>query len=297
MATTPTVLGTGPFEYTDPKGKQVLIPLSALVFKNGQLSVDSTKWPTPNSASITLPGFVNPMLGSLAQQDLIVPVPTPAPKPAMTLTAADAGSAGNGIKVTITTGSLNVDPTQTTFSLKIEETDTYPGLMPTTIATVLGTDKSAGTQPGLVHVVQSSLPAAGMPAAVSKQPFTQPAPPPPPPPPGPNAQSVLMNNAKTPAPFVTLEAKKIGADGALTVVTIANVTGTTFDLTAYWTKTVSGLTLANLQSNLANMSYELTILAPPSGIISVPASAAVQLTGGIDGSPGTAASAIVFAAQ
>lgn len=290
MATTPTVLGNGPLEYTDPSGKQVSIPLSALFFDhNHQLSVDPSKWPA------ALPGFVASLLADLAQQQLIVPAPVASPKPAMVITASDAGSAGNGIKVTITS-TPNVDPTQTTFSFKVEETDTYTGLTLATIAQVLGTDKAPSTTPGLVHVVQGTLAASGLPALVSKQVFTQPTPPPPPPPPGPNAQSVV--NDKTKAAWVTLEAKKIGADGVLTTVTIANVntTNNTFDLTAYWTKTASGITLATLQTNLASLGYEI-VGTSPGGIFSVPSAGVIQLTGGTDSPGATAASAVVFAGQ
>jgi hypothetical protein len=281
MSTTPTVLGNVPLEYTDPvSGKQVSIPLSALKFTNGQLSVDSSIWKP------AVPGFVASLLATWAQQGLIVPVAAAAPKPAMTLTAGDAGSTGNGIKVTISNVKLNIDPTQTTFNIKIEETDTYTGLTPASIVTILGTDKAAGTQPGLVHVVQSTTPANGMPAAISKAAMAVPSG-------GSNAQKQLMNNAATPAPFLTLEAKRAGTDGTQTTVTIA-VQATTFDLTAYWSKTVTGATLATLQSNVA---YELKILPPPSGIISPPAGASAQLSGGSDGSSPSAASAIVFAAQ
>jgi hypothetical protein len=303
MATTPTVLGGGPLEYTDPNsGKQISIPLSALFFdpkKNNQLSVDSTKWPDPKATPVTLPPFVTSLLADLSQQQLILPAPVASPKPALIVTATDPGSAGNGIKLTIAITTPNVDPTQTVFSIKVEETDLYPGLTLSTIAQVLGTDKKAGTTPGLVHVVDGTLAASGLPAAVASQPFTQPAPPPPPPPPGPNAQSVLMNNAKVPAAFVTLEAKKLGADGALTVVTIANVDSTknTFDLTAYWTKSATGIKLATLQSSLATLAYDIGGSLPPSKIFSVPAAGPVQLAGGTDGTSPTAASAVVFAGQ
>lgn len=302
MATTPTVLGNGPFEYTDPNsGKQISIPLSALFFdptKNNQLSINSKDWPDPSTTTITVPPFVASMLASLAAEQLVVPVPVASPKPAMVLTATDTGSTGNGIKVTITT-TPNLDPTKTAINIKVEETDTYTGLTLATIAQVLGTDKAVGSTPGLVHVVQGTLAASGLPGAVAKQAFTLPAPPPPPPPPGPSARSVVNNNAKTPAPWVTLEAKRPGPDGAVTVVTIANVntTANTFDLTASWTKSVTGITLATLQTSLANLGYDVIGAAPPSGIFSVPAAGVVQLTGGTDGSSATAASAIVFAGQ
>lgn len=292
MATTPTVLGNVPLEFTDPNsGNQISIPLSALFFdptKNNQLSVDSSKWPDPSTASVRLPGFVASLLADLAQQRLIVPAPVASPNPAMIITATDPGSAGNGIKVTITS-TPSADPTQTTFTLKVEETDTYTGLTLASISSVLGTDKAAGTTPGLAHVVKGTLAASGLPGAVTKQAFT----------PGPSAQSVVKDNTATPANWVTLEAKKPGADGALTVVTIANVdtTNKTFDLTLYWTKSSTGITLATLQTNLATLSYEIGASAPKGGIFSVPAAGAVQLTGGADGASPSAASAIVFAGQ
>jgi hypothetical protein len=294
MATTPTVLGHGPLEYTDPvTGKQVSIPLTALFFdptKGNQLAIDSTKWPDPSTTTINLPGFIQAFLKDLVQQQLVIPAPVPAPKQSMVLTASSPGSTGNSIKITITT-TPKPDPTQSTFDVKVEESDTYTGLTLATIAGVLGTDKAAGSIPGLLHIVQGTLAASGLPGATAS--------------PvalavgggGPSAQAVLNNNAKTPAPFVTVEAKKPGADGALTTVSIANVdtTKNTFDLTAFWTKTVTGCTLATLLTNLAGLSYEIGVSPPLGGIFSVPVSGVVTLSGGADGSSPTAASAIVFA--
>ncbi len=295
MSTTPTVLGSEPLEYTDPNsGKQVSIPLSALFFdpkNNNQLSIDPTKWPDPNTTPVTLPPFIPSMLKNLVQEQLILPAPSPAPKQAMIITATDPGSAGNGITVTVTITTTSADPTQTIFTIKIDETDTYAGLTPATMVQLLGTDKTAGTKPGLVHVVQASLPAVGLPALAAKQQLNTPVPKPA------TAQSIyqtdLMNNAATPARFVTLEAKKKGPDGNLIFVTISNVTSSAFDLTASWTKTVTGITLPTLQASLANLAYEVGALTPPGGIFSVPASGVVQLASGASGTP---ASAVLFAA-
>jgi len=282
MATTP-VLGNGPFEYTDPStGKQVSIPLNALNFSSGQLSINSGSWPA------SVPAFVTAILSNLAQQGLIVPMPTPAPKAALVITATDPGTSGNGIKVTATVTTPNADPTQTVFSLKVEETDSYPGLTIKTITQVLGTDKKASTNPGLVHVVDGTLAASGVPAKVSKQALTLPASPPP----SASAQTVINDGSKS--AWVTLEAKKPGQDGTLTTVSIDNVDtkAGTFDLTACWVKTVTGITLLNLKTTLAGLAYDVGASAPQSGIYSVPAGM-VHLTGG---APGTPASAVLFSA-
>lgn len=290
MATTPKVLGNVPLEFTDPNsGKQISIPLSALFFdptKNNQLSIDSNKWPDPRTTPVTLPGFVASLLADLAQQRLIVPAPVPSPKLAMIITATDPGSAGNGIKVTITS-TPNADPTQTTFTIQIDETDTYTGLKLASISSVLGTDKAAGSTPGLAHVVQGTLAGSGLPGVVTtRQNFSG----------SPSAQSEVKDN--TQAHWVTLEAKKPGADGTQTSLTIANVdtTKNTFDLSLYWAKSISGITLATLATNLASLGYEIAAAAPK-GIFSVPAAGVVQLTGGADGPPASAASAIIFAGQ
>jgi hypothetical protein len=296
MATTPTVLGNGPLEYTDPNsGKQISIPLSALFFdpkNNNQLSIDPSKWPDPNTTPITLPGFIPSILKNLVQQQLILPAPTPVPKQAMIITATDPGTAGNGIKVTTAITASNPDPTQTVFSVQVEETDVYTGLTISTISQVLGTDKKASANPGLLHVVLGTLAGSGVPGKVSKQAFTL-SPPPPPPAPDPSAQSVVNDNAKK--QWVILEAKKPGPDGALTVVSIDNVdkVNGTFDLTAYWTKTVTGIKLATVQTNLGSLGYVIGASAPQGGIFSVPAAGVVQLTGG---APGTPASAVLFSA-
>jgi hypothetical protein len=294
MANTPTVLGNGPFEYTDPtSGKQVSIPLSALFFdpsNNNQLSINSTQW-TP-----AVPAFVAKLLGNLAQQQIIVPVPVASPKPAMVITAKDPGSAGNNIQVVIAIASPNIDPTQVKFSVTVTETESYKRLSLNStsnnyIETILGSDTVQSQSPGLVHVLHASLGATGTPATAT--PFKAAST-------NAKAQSDVKTADATPKTLFTLEAKKKGKDGELTsVISIGPNAGdpTTFDLSVQWTKQATNLTLANVQGNTAAaLYYEVAVSAPPSGIFSIPAAGTVQLTGGTNGTSATAASAVIFAA-
>lgn len=298
MATTPTVLGNSPLEYTDPNsGKQISIPLSALFFdpqKNNQLSIDSTKWPDPSGTPVTLPPFVVSLLKDLVLQQLIVPAPSPAPKQAMIVTASDAGSAGNSITIAVAITTPNADPTQVIFSAAVTETDNYKGLSltpaaPTYIEKVLGSDTVPSPSPGLVHVVHSSLGPTGKPANVAAFKAT---------PPTSKARADVTD--ATPTKLFTLEAKKVGKDGEATTASAVPNAGdpTLLDLSVQWTKTATNLTLATMQAGIASaLGYEIAVSPPPGGIFSVPSVGTVQLTGGADGTSPTAASAIVFAAQ
>lgn len=298
MSTTLSALGNVPLEYTDANGKQISIPLSALKFTNGQLSVDSSKWPTP-SGSATLPGFVTSMLTNLAQQGVIVPAPVPSPKPAMAVTAKDPGSAGNNIVLTFAVTTPNLDPTQVKFSMTVTETNTYTGLSLTPAAktyveTVLGSDTVTSPSPGLAHVIHASLGATGTPALPSPATFKVNNPP------SPKARLDVKSTDATPKLLFTLEAKKAGKDGELTsVLSVGANAGdaTLFDLSIQWTKQVNNLTLANVAANTGALSYEVAVAAPSSGIFSIPQANSVQLSGGADGASPTAASAIVFAGQ
>lgn len=288
MATTP-VLGNGPFEYTDPAtGKQVSIPLNALNFSSGQLSINSSSWPA------TPPPFVNAILSNLAQQGLIVPMPAASPKPAMAITATDPGSAGNNIQVAIAITSPSNDPTQAKFRITITETDNYKGLSLNSgsssfIENILGSDSVQGSKPGLAHVLHASLATTGTPATVAAFKAASV---------NAKAQADVKTADATPKLVFTLEAKRKGKDGELTTATVGpNASDpSTFDLSLTWTKQVANLTLANVQANAAALAYDVQVAPPASGIFSVPAVGTVQLTGGTDGSSSTAASAVIFSA-
>jgi hypothetical protein len=92
----------------------------------------------------------------------------------------------------------------------------------------------------------------------------------------------------------TLEAKKVGADGNLTQVTVTPVAdNSSFTLAVTWSKTVSGITaagVATLDTALAPLAYEISIAKPTSGFAQ-PQPGTVTLSGGVD--PATASQSIV----
>lgn len=289
MGTTLTT-GNGPFEFTDSNGRQVSIPLSVLQFTNGTLGVDATKWtPFKNSYPADEQALINNLLAYFASQQLIVPAVVPSPKPAMVVKAADPGTAGNNIAVTIENIVPDRDPTKVKFNLKVTETDTYTGLSASNIESVLGgvtatgTIAVPGTQPGLVQILDGSVVAGGIPAA-KDYPLT-----------GGGATPASVNVVDGGNRVFTLQAKKGGAGGNQTTVTISNVAGNLFNLNAVWTNKMSGVTIGTLQQIVAsNFGYEITVATPSGGAFSVPAAVTTALSGGANGA---FASATLFAAQ
>ena len=65
----------------------------------------------------------------------------------------------------------------------------------------------------------------------------------------------------------------------------------TFTLTTTWTKSATGVALADLQTQFA---YLLTVTAPAAGFANPPATGQVALTGGSDGAGAAAAGAVVL---
>lgn len=301
MATTSAV-GNGPVEFTDDKGDQVSIPLGALRFKDGVLTipVDPTTgryptWPPYGNYTAGTKTLIANLLNDLASEQLIVPAPVASPKPALVIQAADPGAPGNNISVGIKVTS-QPDPTQTKFDVTVTATESYPGLTVATIEKLLGSNTAPPVTLRLVHVIHASITSdpKGVPdPIVSNYPLTGPS--------GASTKAsvdVKDSNAKV---VFTLEAKKDGIDGAKTTVTISNVDSTklTFDLQAVWSKSAAGATIGTVQQLIHdNLGYEVTVSPPPSGVFSVPrdtGSAPIQLSGGADGPPASAALATVFA--
>ena len=282
-----SVTGNGPLEFTNAKGQQISIPLSALYFDpSGTLQVDSV-WATASG----LKGGSG-LLAYVQSEGLITPAPAPSPFPAMIIKAADPGTGGNNITVQITDVSPAADPTQTTFTIVVTEVDTYTGLTAASIERTIGSSKiqgsslvsvTTGSMPGLVQVESGSVDINGIPDSLSDTLDGNPA-------------TLDVDGDGSPAIVFTLLAKKTGADGALTQVQILPDTtspptsgATTFTLTATWTKTVTGVNLTNLQTLAQNeLGYEITVSLPASGAYSVPAAATSTLSGGTTGSPASA---------
>jgi hypothetical protein len=110
-----------------------------------------------------------------------------------------------------------------------------------------------------------------------------------------------VDGTGSPALVFTLIAKKTGTDGILTNVVVTPDTSSppsgnqTFSLLATWTKTVSGITLADLDTVISSdLGYEITVSKPTGGAYSVPTAGVTQLSGGAQG---TSASATLFTGQ
>lgn len=290
MGTMTQVTGNGPLEFTNANGRQISIPLSALYFdSSGTLQVDSN-WAT---ASGLKPG--TGLLGYAQSEGLITPAPAPPPFAAMIIKAADQGTGGNNIQIAISDISPATDPTQTTFSITVTETDVYQGLSVGTIESTLGSSTvsgsslvpvKTGTSPGLVQVESGSVDTSGFPNSINGSLTGDPG-------------ELAVDGEGSPAVVFTLLAKKAGPDGATTQVDISPDNGSppsssnpTFTLTATWSKMVNDVTLGTLASTIqSELGYEITASLPGSGAYSVPAAAQSTLGGG---TPGTSASATLF---
>ena len=271
-------LGNGPVAFTTQDGHQLLIPLSALSFDaSGTLTVSN--WPPYTTYKSQVDAWLNYLVAS----GELTPGAAPPPKPAILIQAADPGAAGNYIQVVIS----NV--TQTTFDATLTETDTYVGLSydqasPSFIKTVLGTETTSGTKPGLVHILAADTPTtpkAGSYALTGG---------------GASAKSAKPVAGDPSGTAFNVEAKKVGKDGDNTTVTIANVDGTakTFTLSAVWTSSVTGIQVTDLPAKLAGSGYEITVNNPASGY-ALPAAGPIQLSGGADAAAAQAASATAVA--
>lgn len=280
MASTP-VTGFGPFEFTDSKGQQISIPLSALILSANVLRSTDSGW----DAYLTTPPGKD-LATYMVREGLLAPTPAASPFPAMVLRAANPGAAGNNIVVVVTVSpapftspSVN-DPTLVPFSLDITETDTYANQ---TAATIANTLANSG---GLVQVIDT-VQTTGIPDLYTDQPF--------------NASPVQLAIEASGSPGGTLFVlgpRGSSSDCHLTKVSVtpnsAGASGSegTFTLTASWTKSVPNITLATLESMVqSNLSYELIVSKPSSGAYSIPAPGSTTLNGG---SASGNASAILF---
>jgi hypothetical protein len=288
MANTPAT-GNGPFEFTSANGSQISIPLTAFTFDANNNIVVDPAWETITQAQ---PGST--VLSFAVKEGLIAPAPVPSPFPAMTIRAADPGTGGNNISITVAVSSSTAspptnDPTQVPFSITVTETDVYNGLTAATIESVLGSSAVTGSSPGLVQVVPDSVDLSGVPVATTGALAGSPA-------------QLDVDGSGSPALVFTLVAKKSGADGTLTNVTVTPNTSSppssspeTFTLEATWTKTVNDITVSDLGALVSSeLGYEITVSKPSSGAYSVPAAGVSQLSGG---AAGTSASATLFTGQ
>jgi hypothetical protein len=267
MPRTPALFA-GPIEFMDVgTGKQISIPLSAVSFLDGSISVDGYN----NKAATD-------WLKYLATTGLLVPDSSPPSKPAMIITAANPGGTGNFIQITFSEFTADADPK---FKVVVTETDTYKGLTIGTLPTVLGTTTIPGTHPGLVVVVG---PVADIPAATVGAPLVGTLPK------APLYQAALDKDNK-PLTAFSVQARGPGeADGVDTTVTIKEVDADkkTFTLVAIWSRTRT-LTATEFQDP-KYFGYEIKV-EKPTGL--PPAPGTYNLSGGSDALSLPAASASV----
>lgn len=267
------VLANSPVSFTDATGKQKSIPLSDIYFdSSGAIKAD--RWPPYPAGSSTFKNQVDAWLQYLVKKgDLVKDTAAPVPA-AMLIEANQAGATGNSVRVVVS-NVREVAGTEV-FDVTVTETDTYTGLTPGNIRNVIGASANGGTQPGLVFVSSGTPPA--MPAAVTDQVLAA----------SPTATAIA------PSAF-ELTPKAAGADGALTKVTIKDVTAGTFTLVAVWTKSAAGIQPSAMS---ATFGYELAISVPTGATaLAVPAPGEYVLSGGANAQGPQKASAVLAANQ
>ena len=153
---------------------------------------------------------------------------------------------------------------------------------------MVGTETTTGSQPGGVHLLDAetpALPKAGDYPLTGGGASTK-------------AKTGITANSGGGNAF-TVEARKNGADGKQTTVTIADVddTANTFSMTVDWSQTVTGIKLADLPAKLQGSGYAILVSAPSSGTFGVPADGTYGLQGGSEPKAGSTAQATINAGQ
>lgn len=201
-----------------------------------------------------------------------------ASRPTMLVLAANPGAPGNNISVQISNVNLNASPP--TFDLTVTETDLYLGLTTANIEGIIG-DEEGGPNDGLAHILVGSVNVKLTPLNNQSVSFSG----------GDaktNAQANLMDGTTNTQVAFTLQARNPGTVGNLTTANITNVSGSTFDLTVTWQKTLPGLSMATLFSSIqSSLGYEIVATPPTTAAPAFPAEGVTQLTGGTEPNPTT----------
>src|SRR5262245_36283160 len=88
-------IANGPVDFTDPNGKQISLPLTAVFFDGNAVKAEGDLY-NANKA------IADPWLAYLAKNRLLVPDANPPTKTAMVVKARDPGSSGNFIQIEFT---------------------------------------------------------------------------------------------------------------------------------------------------------------------------------------------------
>ena len=254
-------IGTGPISFLDGNLSQKDLPLSAVFFTpNG---VDASA--SPYSSGATGP-IVAALLQQLVSQGLITPATLSVDSsgaPTMTITANIAGAPGNGITVNFTSPSIS----DGTVNVAVTATEVYAGLTPDTLGAALGTTAANAT--GLIYV--QSQTAGAMPENTPSEALGA----------GPEFELSIFEADNTTKAF-TLAATNTAADASLIKVGVSldplpnPGPPATFTVTANWSKSVTGVTLASLESTNP-FSYVISFNGP---VGALPGPGVVTLQGG-----------------
>ena len=260
------VVGDGPIAFFDGStGQQILVPLASVQFTNAAGTAVAL---LPPFAAAPYAAALKGWILYLVSASRLSVGSGPALNLAFVASAADKGSAGDNVKLVIAYSSL------TAFDVTASEAETYKGLTVDTIKTVLGTQSTLGTQPGLAHVVDGPI---AMPVAAAATTF------------GSGSSSVPATfavPAATGSAF-TLEARRVGADGNLITATVSDVdtAAGTFTLEVAWSHAVTGVVaadVATLGTKLAPLGFLVSVSPPPSGTFAMPQAVSLTLGGGAD---------------
>ena len=270
-------VGSGPIAFTTKAGQALLIPLTAISFENGNVKL-STIYSSTDRAEL------QPWLDYLAKQGTIAAGEIAPSQTAFVIQATDSGIAGNNIQIELKNVTLDpADPSnlaKATFDAIVTEKETYTLSFdlaaPNFIKTILGTDKSPGTN--LVHIKDADTPSKPKPGVY------------------PLGNGNAMTKATKPVDAdpagsgsaFNLEAKKNGGDGNNTVATISSVDAAAkiFAMSVIWTQTIAAIKLADLPVKLEGTEKYIITVTKPDGTSSsfpaIPSAGVFVLNGGAD---------------
>jgi hypothetical protein len=273
------VLGNGPISFfnTATRG-QVSIPLSALIFDGGKLTISQDA----GRADLTalLGSGLSTWLDYQVSQGFVSPAPSTPAAQALVFKAADAGVTGNDVTVAIAYSS----GTPKKYTATATKIDRYTGLTKDNIVSILGMGAKVGSQPGLVQVKDqplSTLTLAPNPTVSGPAPA------------GDVGKQAGFTVTFSAGNTLTFLASKAGVEGNDISITVSDVVGATFSLTATWTKATAAIdtTVPTPATAFDVLGYVLKVSAPPSGTLGLPQAGLYTLSGGADAAPAATATA------
>jgi hypothetical protein len=260
-----SVQGTGPVAITTAKGAHLTIPLSALTYSQGAITISG--WTAPDSDTQTAAqNWASYLLG---QSDLApAPSPTTAPAgPAFLLEATHPGLLSSQISVAISGVTAANPPDASTIDMTVSVTNAYSGLTLATLGSTIGTSEGGGSQPGLVFLSSADPPSDLPVGSASAVEFS-----------GDPPKAVIACGNGT--QFTLTGVADIGTGTTFTVEVPAPVAGK-FELDVVWSLAVTD----KKPSELPALFQSVVKITAPSAGFGVPKELTYPLTNGADPDP------------